>query len=420
LIANETRGAGNNWTVFATPIDHFGLNGTGALSNVVPITDTNYPPIVSNVILNSTSGDNSSADNLTVFSTTSDLNNHVVNVNYNWRLNGTSITVLNLPMTAPYNNGSKNLTFDFSGNNFDGVLNGAPVWNVSGKYGGSFFFDGVDDYLSVAHDAKQNIRNTLSLEAWINQRGKCSGGCQIMSKQNSTLGSSNERYGLVLRVNDKLTMDMNTGVADSVVIQGGNISAFRNTWVHVVGTYDGATASLYINGVLNASVAKTGNILASDSGSIDIARDPSGDNSLFNGSIDEVRIYNRSLTAAQVAAIYNGSAPRYDRLAADEVSANQNWSVMATPIDSLGLNGTGVLSNNLISTADLIPQISLISPLNATNFSYSNRPLNFSWNATDDINTSLNCFVLINGSSTYKMPREIIAAINRKVNGYNQ
>jgi hypothetical protein len=74
------------------------------------------------------------------------------------------------------------------------------------------------------------------------------------------------------------------------------------SWMLVTGTWNGTTASLYINGSLSTSTAFSG--LTYGTSNLGIGADPGGGNS-FSGLIDEVRIYNRALSAAEVAALYN-------------------------------------------------------------------------------------------------------------------
>jgi uncharacterized protein YjdB len=69
-----------------------------------------------------------------------------------------------------------------------------------------------------------------------------------------------------------------------------------NTWTHLATTYDGANQNLYINGLLASSVPGTGPLTVV-SGGLAIAA-VNGD--IFNGTIDEVRVYNRALSAGEI------------------------------------------------------------------------------------------------------------------------
>jgi hypothetical protein len=80
-----------------------------------------------------------------------------------------------------------------------------------------------------------------------------------------------------------------------------------NIWSHVAATYDGATLRLYVNGTQVSSRAVTGNIAVS-TGQVRIG----GNNvwgEYFAGLIDEVRIYNRALTATEIATDMNAPLP---------------------------------------------------------------------------------------------------------------
>ena len=76
-----------------------------------------------------------------------------------------------------------------------------------------------------------------------------------------------------------------------------------NVWTHVAGTYDGTTVRLFINGVQTASVAVSGPI-ATSTGPLRI-----GGNSIwgefFQGRLDEIRIYNRALSQAEIQTDMN-------------------------------------------------------------------------------------------------------------------
>ena len=86
-----------------------------------------------------------------------------------------------------------------------------------------------------------------------------------------------------------------------------------STWTHLAGTYNGSTLTLYLNGVSIGTLATTGAITTS-TGGLKI-----GGNSLwpewFQGDIDEVRIYNRALSAAEIQADMNTSVGNPDNQA---------------------------------------------------------------------------------------------------------
>ena len=80
-----------------------------------------------------------------------------------------------------------------------------------------------------------------------------------------------------------------------------------NAWTHVALTYDGATLRLYVNGTQVATPATTGAIQATDSPLWIGGNNPYGE--YFQGLIDEVRVYNRALTQADIQADMNAPVP---------------------------------------------------------------------------------------------------------------
>ena len=78
----------------------------------------------------------------------------------------------------------------------------------------------------------------------------------------------------------------------------GTAGVAVNTWTHLAGTYDGATLRLYVNGVQISSRAQTGAMTVSTS-PLQIGGD-SVYGQYFQGTIDEIRVYNRALSAAEM------------------------------------------------------------------------------------------------------------------------
>jgi hypothetical protein len=84
------------------------------------------------------------------------------------------------------------------------------------------------------------------------------------------------------------------------------------SWAHIVCTYDGGTARVYINGVVHASVAYTGGMTVPTGIDVWVGRLAHADDLYWDGKIDDVRLYDCALTAAEIAAIYNNGSGSED------------------------------------------------------------------------------------------------------------
>jgi hypothetical protein len=89
----------------------------------------------------------------------------------------------------------------------------------------------------------------------------------------------------------------------------GTASLPVNTWSHIATTYDGANQRFYVNGVLVGTTPGAGSITVSN-GSIRIGGDASSTGEFFHGLIDEVRLYNRALSAAEIVTDMNTAIVR--------------------------------------------------------------------------------------------------------------
>jgi hypothetical protein len=86
--------------------------------------------------------------------------------------------------------------------------------------------------------------------------------------------------------------------ADQSVRQASHTPLALNTWTHIATTYDGANMRIYVNGVLVATRAQAGNLAVGNQALRIGGNNVSGE--FFKGLIDEVRIYNRALSAAEI------------------------------------------------------------------------------------------------------------------------
>ncbi len=182
---------------------------------------------------------------------------------------------------------------DASGHGNVGTLTGATR-SAAGRYGRALSFDGIDDWVTVADAPSLDLTTGMTLEAWV--RPAVHGGdwrTVLLKEQPGQLAwgmYSNEGGG---RPSGHAYVGGDRGLA-------GTSTLPLNTWSHLAVTYDGAALRLFVNG---AQVA-----VAPLSGPMVVSASPLriGGNAVwsewFSGLIDEVRVHDRALTAAQIAA----------------------------------------------------------------------------------------------------------------------
>lgn len=189
----------------------------------------------------------------------------------------------------------------FSGYTFnDGAVTGATLNTTGGKYGSAYEFDGVDDEIEINDDANLDIlSNRMSYGGWVNL-DKLGSNIGVMDKRNAGQG----QYNLIILTSSQFACRIWN--ATSNINQVNTFSVPINTWTHLFCVYNGTDIIGYANGNKISSSIHTGNIpdgTANNQIGVAYANNP------FNGSIDEVRIWNKALTQTEIQAEMNSSNP---------------------------------------------------------------------------------------------------------------
>jgi len=185
-----------------------------------------------------------------------------------------------------FDEGQGTTVFDFSGNGNGGLVSN-PNWTV-GRYGGALLFNGTDALVTVAHSPPLNLGSGMTLEAWVNPARLSTDWADVIYK-------ANDAY--YLEASSAAGPPAVGGRSLATPLLAPNVLP-AGIWSHLAATYDGITLRLYLNGTQVAS--------RSQSGTIESSTEPltiGGDNiygQFFQGVIDEVRIYSRALTPAEI------------------------------------------------------------------------------------------------------------------------
>ena len=200
----------------------------------------------------------------------------------------------------PLDEGAGDKVFDTSGNDNNGTINGA-TWGV-GKYGTALQFNGQNNYVEVPSSDSLELYENVTIAAWINWID--AGDAWICIMANGQQNGPWENYGLFINRSSRylyFTLSLD-GV--HVPQQTPNNITVPNEWVHVCATWDGSAARIYVNGQRELEIAKAGTL---DSPGLPLRiGHRSGSSHYFNGTIDEVRIYNHALTEAEILAAMEG------------------------------------------------------------------------------------------------------------------
>ena len=266
-----------------------------------------------------------------------------------------------------FNEGTGGTVADLSGNNLTGTIVGA-AW-TAGRYASGLSFNGTTSYVDLGNPAALQLTGSMTIEAWVNAAATPPDDGQIVAKSDGTgwqfktsPDTGPNTFGVGV-----------SGTSGAITQRYSTTVRSLNTWYHVAGVYNATagTLSTYVNGVLDNGTLR-GTIPATQVNqavNVNIGRRTGG--FYFNGTIDEVRIYNRALSATEIQTDMNtplGGAPQPDTTPptvsmsapADGATVSGTVGVTAAVADNVGVAGVQYLLDNAnLGTEGLTPPFTL-------------------------------------------------------------
>jgi parallel beta-helix repeat protein len=229
-------------------------------------------------------------------------------------------------------NGTKAVDISRYGNN--GTINGA-TWTTDGKFGSALSFDGANDYVSFS---PLNLGTNYSLSIWVKSNQNPSGTNKVI------VGTSDSGMGILLDLGhggDALLSDTGSGEY-TVPFSDWKV----DEWQHFVVSRQDTNISFYVDGAYIGSADTGGDnspISPDNIGGV-YGNDYIGPTYFFNGTLDEVRVWNRPLSADEVGILYQSELQKYNSTQYrfyDELTGlgNGDYTYYVWANDTLGISG---------------------------------------------------------------------------------
>ncbi len=251
-----------------------------------------------------------------------------------------------------FDNISGNSITDESGNGHTGTLYGATI--AVGKIGNALDFDGGNDYVGIGNFNVSG--NSITLAAWIKADDFGTHDARIISK---AVGVQEYHHTWMLSTiknggKIKPRFRLQTKGFTSTLIGTQNLTA--GVWYHITATYDGAKMRVFVNGLEKGNRNKSGRISASNA-FIRIGDNPVGSR-YFDGLIDEVHIFDKALSSAEIISLKESSgcsdSDNLDTVESESVNHSISFSdikVYPNPVSNyLNVNIPTAVEGKLIMT----------------------------------------------------------------------
>lgn len=193
--------------------------------------------------------------------------------------------------------------FDISGNNNHGT-NSNMTYSTNNN--GYFTFNGSTSVSIIPNSPSLNPTTGLTIESWVYFIANSADF--IFEK-----GNVNTQYSLFSHGTDIVFRTFHSGEGNyhSQTQSKSSVGLVNNTWSHIVGSWDGTTKRIYINGELKNSVAKGGDLITRTTGAAVGRFGGTSTGYYFDGNIAKINLYSKGLSALEIQQNFNATRGRF-------------------------------------------------------------------------------------------------------------
>ena len=194
------------------------------------------------------------------------------------------------------------------------------------KHSGNF--NGVSSYITTGNTATLELGNSLSVSAWINPTSSVKTGAynpRILLKMDDanngymlSLGNSDFSKPLAVHFDLKKAGTQYAPTTSAIISTG--------VWTHVFCTWDGVTANIYLNGVLETSISETNEFTYGNVSDLILGARLKSGSGMFKGSMDEIAIWNTALTSTEINILYERQKNNYSGTFTSRILSAENNS----------------------------------------------------------------------------------------------
>lgn len=210
----------------------------------------------------------------------------------------------------------------------------APSQTTLGAAGYTVRFNGVNTYIKVPNNDKLNFKDHFTIQIWVKPENFSKNKYfPILSK-----GNELSRYALTLRTDKNLLVKLN-----HTAVNMKDNEYQEDVWSHITLTWNGSELILYRNGIFVSKNTYDKGLFVSKEDDLIIGADFS-EKTFFEGSFDDIRLWNRTLEQSEIRSNINLS------LKGDEDGLVAYWKMDEGKEDNLIDNSKSNINAKLVNT----------------------------------------------------------------------